>query len=160
MCYKFKTLSMAYKVLSYLFHRSLTLLLIPFLPSLLHSSQPASFYLKHIKNVSASVRSFSPTPGTLLPRTFQESFQFVHIIWNTAQKYHLFQEVSLKPLSTHQANWEVLSYCSSNIPCSFLFAIISHLYTCPLIYLSPHWAVSSLKARIVSHSSLGLSGLE
>ena len=94
-CYKFKTLSMAYKVLSYLFHRSLTLLLIPFLPSLLHSSQPASFYLKHIKNVSAFVHSFSPTPGTLLPRTFQESFQFVHIIWNTAQKYHLFQEVSL-----------------------------------------------------------------
>jgi len=45
-CYKFKTLPMAYKVLSYLFHRCLTLFLIPFLLSLLHSSQPASFYLK------------------------------------------------------------------------------------------------------------------
>ena len=74
---------------------SLTLFLIPFLPSLLHSSQPVSFYLKHIKSASASVLSFFPTPGTLLPRTLQESFQFVHIIWNTDQKHHHFQEVSL-----------------------------------------------------------------
>lgn len=34
------------------------------------------------------------------------------------------------------------------------------LYTCPLIDLSPHWAMSSLKAGIASHSSLSLSGLD